>query len=107
MDHADAPLMATQEVQNEPFAINHIAPIRPVRTLIPMAEMTSKVAVTVTLSSPNLCDMLKTVHRYLEDFNDPIARNMEALFMSFNMMIRSDESRGMRSTAITDFFHRS
>jgi hypothetical protein len=51
--------------------------------------------------------MLKTVHRYLEDFNDPIARKMEALFMSFNMMIRSDESRGMRSTAITDFFHRS
>jgi hypothetical protein len=32
-----------------------------VRTLIPTAEMTSKVAVTVTLSSPNLCDVLKTV----------------------------------------------
>jgi hypothetical protein len=28
MDHADAPLMATQEVQNEPFAINHGAGVR-------------------------------------------------------------------------------
>ena len=37
--------------------------------------------------------------------NDPIARKMEALFMSFNMKIHSDESRGMtlRSTVITDF----
>ena len=59
---------------------------------------------------PTYRDVLKavsTIRRYIEDFNDPIARKMEALFTSFNMKIRSDESRGMRSTVITDFFHRS
>jgi hypothetical protein len=59
---------------------------------------------------PTYRDALKavsTIREYIEDLNDPIARKMEGLFMSFNMKIRSDESRGMRSTAITDFFHRS
>ena len=59
---------------------------------------------------PTYRDVLKavsTIRRYIEDLNDPIARKMEALFMSFNMKIHSDESRGMRSTVITDFFHRS
>ena len=49
---------------------------------------------------------VSTIREYIEDLNDPIAQKMEGLFMSFNMKIRSDESRGMRGTAITDFFHR-
>jgi hypothetical protein len=45
---------------------------------------------------PTYRDVLKavsTICRYLEDFNDHIAWKMEALFMSFNMNVCSDESR--------------
>ncbi|KDR83316.1 hypothetical protein GALMADRAFT_56230 [Galerina marginata CBS 339.88] len=59
---------------------------------------------------PTYRDVLRavsTICRYIEDLNDPIAWKMEALFMSFNMKIRSDESRNMRSTVITDFFHKA
>ena len=43
---------------------------------------------------PTYLGMLKavsTIRRYSEDFSDPIARKMRALFMSFNMKVRSDE----------------
>jgi len=47
--------------------------------------------------------VVSTIRRYSEDFNDPIARKMRALFMSFNMKVRGDESRDMtlRSAVIT------
>lgn len=59
---------------------------------------------------PTHRDALKaasTIRRYIEDLNDPIARKMEALLASFNMKIRVDETRHMKTTVITDFFHRS
>lgn len=65
---------------------------------------------TPTDPRPTHRDALKavsTIHRYIEDLNDPIARKMEALLASFNMNIRVDESRGMKSTLLTDFFQRS
>lgn len=59
---------------------------------------------------PTHRDALKavsTIRRYIEDLNNPIARKMEALLASFNMKIRVDKSRGMKSTVLTDFFQRS
>jgi len=49
------------------------------------------------------CDILKavsTIHRYIEDLNDPVARKMEALLASFNVKICSG---GMKNTLLTDF----
>jgi hypothetical protein len=56
---------------------------------------------------PTHCDALKavsTICRYIEDLNDPISQRMEALLSSFNMNICIDESRGMKSTVLTNFF---
>jgi hypothetical protein len=56
---------------------------------------------------PTRCDVLKavsTVRRYIDDWNNPIARKMEALLGSFNMQLHLDETRSMKSTVLTDFF---
>jgi hypothetical protein len=52
----------------------------------------------MTVSLPDVLKAVSTIRRYyIEDFNDSLARKMEVLLMSFNMKIRSDESRGVRS----------
>jgi len=58
---------------------------------------------------PTYCDVLKavsTIHRYIDDLNDPIARKMEALLASFNMKLHLDESRSMKGIVLTDYFKR-
>ena len=63
-----------------------------------------------TVPHPTRCDVLKavsTIHRYIEDSNDPTARKMEALLASFNMKIRLDGTRCMKNTVLTDFCSKS
>ena len=59
---------------------------------------------------PTRRDVLKavsTISRYIEDLNNPVAHKMEALFGSFNMQLRLDETRSMKPTHLTDFFERA
>ena len=56
---------------------------------------------------PTYRDVLKaasTLRRYTDNLNDPTARKMEALLASFNMKLRLDESRSLKSTVLTDYF---
>ena len=58
---------------------------------------------------PTYRDALKaasTLCWYIEDWNDPIARKMEAILASFNMKICMDESKTMKDTVLADDFHR-
>ena len=52
---------------------------------------------------PTYRDVLKavsTIHRYIDDLNDPIACKMEALLASFNMKLHLNESRSMKGTVL-------
>ena len=56
---------------------------------------------------PTHCEVLKavsTIHRYIEDLNDPIARTMETHLASLSMKIRLDGARCMKNTLLTKFF---
>ncbi|KAF8219085.1 hypothetical protein L208DRAFT_1555854, partial [Tricholoma matsutake] len=58
---------------------------------------------------PTYRDVLKavsTIHRYIDDLNDPIAHKMEALLASFNMKLCLNESRSMKGTVLTDYCKR-
>ncbi|KIJ90740.1 hypothetical protein K443DRAFT_14981 [Laccaria amethystina LaAM-08-1] len=58
---------------------------------------------------PTHRDALKavsTIRQYVEDLNDPIAQKLEALLASFNRKLCVDQSRSMKSTVMTDFFHK-
>ncbi|KAF8898058.1 hypothetical protein CPB84DRAFT_1781292 [Gymnopilus junonius] len=59
---------------------------------------------------PALHDVLKassTISRYLEDWNDPIARKMEAILGSFNRQLHLDEVNSLKPTVLTDYFKRA
>jgi DDE superfamily endonuclease len=59
---------------------------------------------------PTRRDLLKatsTITQYTEEMDDPIARKLEALLGTFNRQLRLDETRGMKSTFLTDFFQRA
>ena len=45
-----------------------------------------------------------TIHRYIEDLNDPIAQTMETHLASLSMKIRLDGARCMKNTLLTNFF---
>ncbi|KAN0105414.1 hypothetical protein V8E52_003287 [Russula decolorans] len=42
---------------------------------------------------------------YTDTINDPIARKIEGLLSSFSRQICLEQSRGMKETVITDYFH--
>src|SRR5271155_5760765 len=57
---------------------------------------------------PTHCDVLKaasTINKYIEDSNDPLAQKMEAILVSFNKQLCLDETKNMKETVMTDFFH--
>jgi len=58
---------------------------------------------------PSRRDVLKaisTIGRYVDDWNDPTARKLEALLGSFNRQLSLDETKSMKATAITDVFRK-
>jgi len=58
---------------------------------------------------PSRRDVLKaasTIGRYIDDWNNHTARKLEALLGSFNRQLTLDETNGMKTAMITDFFHR-
>ena len=64
---------------------------------------------SATNPRPTRRDVLKavsTIRQYVEDLNDPISRKLEALLASFNMNLCVDQSKSMKSTVLTDFFHK-
>jgi hypothetical protein len=52
----------------------------------------------------NLLKATSTITRYTEEMGDPIARKLEALLGTFNRQLCLDETRGMKSTFLTNFF---
>jgi hypothetical protein len=58
---------------------------------------------------PTRRDVLKavsTISKYVDEVNDPIACKVEGILSSFNRQLRLDESRSMKSTVLTAFFHK-
>ncbi|KAF8801777.1 hypothetical protein BYT27DRAFT_7226676 [Phlegmacium glaucopus] len=58
---------------------------------------------------PTHCDVLKaasTIHKYVEDLNDPIAHKMESILGSFNTKLHLEQTENMKSTTLTDFFRK-
>ena len=49
---------------------------------------------------------VSTIGACIEDLNDPNACKLESLLGLFNRQLRLDETRSMRDTYLTDFFHR-
>ena len=58
---------------------------------------------------PTHHDVLKvvsTIRQYVKDLNEPISQKLEALLASFNMNLCVDQSKSMKSTVLTNFFHK-
>ncbi|KAF8888577.1 hypothetical protein BD779DRAFT_450227 [Infundibulicybe gibba] len=71
-------------------------------------EMSLKVAAHPE-PRPTHRDVLKavsTISEYIDEWNDPISRKMEAMLGSFSKQMRLRETRRMKDTTLTDFFRR-
>jgi hypothetical protein len=58
---------------------------------------------------PTPCEALQAISlitNYIDTINDPTARKLEALLGGFSRQISLEQSRGMKKTIITDYFHR-
>ncbi|KAN0102354.1 hypothetical protein V8E52_012026 [Russula decolorans] len=59
-----------------------------------------------TVDFPCLVCAISLITDYTNTINDPIARKLEGLLSSFSHQICLEQSRGMKETVITDYFHR-
>ena len=58
---------------------------------------------------PTRRDVLKavsTISKYVDEFNDPIARKLEGILGSFNRQLHLDETKSMKTTVLTEFFRK-
>jgi hypothetical protein len=56
---------------------------------------------------PTICEVQQAVavlNKYIDEVDDPIARNLEAVLGSFNHKPHLDEAKSMRTNVLTNFF---
>lgn len=52
----------------------------------------------------DVCRAISVISKYIDDINNPLAREVEAALSSFNRQLRLEEARITKETAITDYF---
>ena len=53
-----------------------------------------------------ILDAVSVIERYIDDMNDPIARKLDSVLVSFRRELRIKESKSLISTKMTDYFRR-